>query len=810
MTWQLLLLIAHICFPVRSESTIPSYRDRHDLHQAAATAKLDVIDTVNFGRTTVGRFRDTVITIVLNRATRQAVTNLAGPIPLQFQIGNLQIDSNGQGVARLAIRFRPTSAAEARARVIIVQPGDTTGDSIIIPLAGRGDTSFIISTQLSGGITWTDSRDSIDFGNVPLDSCRSMLFRIVNRSAARSEAGFSLAKIPGSPFKLSNGDTVGSLVSIDTGATYHQLYFCPNDTGQTSGTVTIWTPAGPRTYYLRGRGVAPRISVTPAALTFSGAGECRNDSIIVRNNGESPLFVRISIDAGDSILFTIIQPNPANGKQIVLQSGESYTIVLRFCGWGSAEAVVTLRSNDPDSVRQVPIHVKGTGWLTAAEKFRFTTRQQCETQSQVLRYQQLDTLLRPDTLVVWSHYFYAGSQSHFSFDSTALPIRLADQDTLSVRVTFCSDVYDLQFTDTLYLVNSNRDKLIAIPVIGTRVTERLLTVSPQTIDFTQVDTGTCQERSFEIINGGNRADTITSSDLLVDRGGATLTIVEPRPDSLPRRLAAGERMTVRVRYCPAATDSLSARWIGGSKLNMLSVLIRGVGRARTTEPVEEQTVWIDSAEATAGSTLSLMVRVAPGIRSGASVTGYRLRIDFDPRALYPIDAIDAGSKRAIVFDRDSAATGALILARSGLVIVGSDLVALRFRGLSSGHDSNWVRFVEGSLDSTRALRAGAPGLVRLYGCDIDRPISLDRRASIRNVSIDGSQAVLRFTAPAGSTALLRLMSSAGDLVSTVEIPSNGGAEQTTPIDLRSVPPGFYILELRVGDGRSSIPLMIAR
>ena len=103
-------------------------------------------------------------------------------------------------------------------------------------------------------------------------------------------------------------------------------------------------------------------------------------------------------------------------------------------------------------------------------------------------------------------------------------------------------------------------------------------------------------------------------------------------------------------------------------------------------------------------------------------------------------------------------------------------------------------------------------MVQLDGCDVDRGLGSSLKPTVGSLLLDasGSAATLVYSTAEGAIPRLTLVSMSGATVMTHDLPPGDGGERSITIALRDVPPGLYLLELRVESDRVVTPIMITR
>ncbi len=272
-----------------------------------------------------------------------------------------------------------------------------------------------------------------------------------------------------------------------------------------------------------------------------------------------------------------------------------------------------------------------------------------------------------------------------------------------------------------------------------------------------------------------------------------------------RRLAAQESgwYTVKItdsNGCPAVSNPYMLRW------------------------PPARLVWLDTAYARVGQRARLTMTINPPLTSLENVGGYRIRLKFPSRSLFPREAFESAAKVVtggtqiyrisddeVEIDRDE----------SGPVIEGGRLFQIDFEGLSTAVPMNGVEISDIQLipqeNSSHLFQAGqynvsvaGPGLVVLSGCDIAHGFDFGKSVAIKAVLPNPvlGRAVIRYRAPDGSRPSVSLVELSGRRIPLGSLPAGNGAEQEVLFNFGDTPAGTYMLEIRDGEESASTPVII--
>ncbi len=410
----------------------------------------------------------------------------------------------------------------------------------------------------------------------------------------------------------------------------------------------------------------------------------------------------------------------------------------------------------------------------------------------------------PTPAMVENVWELAGPDSEdFIVYPPTLPAQLAPgrNDTLWFAVRFAPSAEGQKLATLRLQTRPPTEPAVLLRGTGTRTG---LMGSPLNIDLGEVLAGS--SRTFR--------DTV----LLHNIGREPVSIVAVEmigqpPDAFDadgpasKQLAPGESIRYSLTFAPATVGPYRATLLfhlGDGSL--LPVRLQGAGVAR-----ERYRVWIDSATAEVNQPCELNVRITPDLTPAAGITEYTLRLRFSATALYLHRATAAdGTENPVSY---SGADTITIVHKGSMPISGPILATLSLEGLVTGHWMNPVELVEVTIGGdTSTSSIWGNGLVELRGCDIGFGVGFGRPVTARSIwpAPAGDRIMIRYIAPADAIPGVAIIDLNGRTYERPALPPGTGAEQETMIDLRDLDPGFYILELRSGSGRSSLPVVIAR
>lgn len=337
---------------------------------------------------------------------------------------------------------------------------------------------------------------------------------------------------------------------------------------------------------------------------------------------------------------------------------------------------------------------------------------------------------------------------------------------------------------------------------GTRIG---LAGSPLNLDVGEhlVGSSVTLEDTILLRNNGTAPVEITGWDISAAAGRNIFSALGRQS----ARLEPGEEIRYGITFTPPGveryTGTLTFLLADGS---LLPIRLSGAGVAQ-----ERYRFWVDSALADVNTRFDLHLRTSPDLRLAEGVTSYSITLRFAPTALYlHRSTAPDGSENTISYIGEDT----VVIRHTGAApLSGPILATFSFEGLVTGRPSNPVELIEVALaGDTSKGSIRADGLVELRGCDIGYGVGFGRPVVARGAwpAPASDKVTIRYIAPADARPALRVIDLSGREQSRDELPAGTGTEQEATVDLSDLEPGFYILELRSGSGRSSVPVVIAR
>jgi hypothetical protein len=276
----------------------------------------------------------------------------------------------GAGAGQFAIADDTCSAAAPlttgqTCRVLVAfDPSATGAHAAALEIATNGPT--LASGALTGAGRDLDvSVASHDFGAVKAGSPSTpFVVTITNRDAA----AYTLGTLSATGFRVL-GHSCAAALEQDASCTA-TLAFQPSGLGPVTGALSI-ASFGPAPVVLRGEGVQPAASITPAGREFGvrapAAGTSPAQLFTVRNTGNAPLAVgAVALDGASAGAFALVA-DTCSGQSVA--PGATCAVGVAFApvvaGWRSATLRVPADTDGPVLVARVSGRGAGAGLDTA-------------------------------------------------------------------------------------------------------------------------------------------------------------------------------------------------------------------------------------------------------------------------------------------------------------------------------------------------------------------------------------------------------------------------------------------------------------
>ncbi len=680
-------------------------------------------------------------------------------------------------------------------------PGAPGAETYMMPRAVSAIPDTVGNSSLNGP-------PRLDFGDVAVGSQLLVVDTLYNPTGRTLRLQLSVANDQSGAFEV-----VPSLTSIIIGP-YDSIPFVrifqPPFVGRFVATLRVYEPAttGVGEWELVGNGTpAPEMSeldVDPDNLDFGDVQvrSPRTRTARLENHGDKPLYLTGRFKQGNSIF------DVANGvRDFLVQPHGHLDITMTFVPPFVSEYVDRFEFFDAgaDSAVSKPlggIDLHGRG-----------------VRSDLLVPDSVEIKLdRPDSASVpvvvqnvcgrtvrLNYLELADSTAGFTIGSVSSSTGILPPDSSMVIWLQYRDSLPRRRTTTLNIsYDSYPAKNVEVKLIGSM--QGSIVISRLQLDFGTADT--CKLDSFVVSNYTGSSISFDWHDILPSGARASDSAFDIVRPGAGQTLSDRASMVVVIRYCPQGRDTSVATWVGkfsvfGSTQSIpVSLFGLGLGEGSTR-------IWLDTnLTARAGESAHLSLRISAGT---PAVVWDSMSISFDPTSLVFTSATLAGGEHVI--GRYVSDTSVTLVRTSGTGLAHDGrLIDLHFVGLTTGRPMNDVRLQRLSVRGAGNVRVDSAGLIALSGCEIGRDFNLVRKGAIRALAIDPNlrTAMIRYLLPEGADARITLVDASGQRVRLGSLAPGSGIEQGTQLDLSGLPPGFYIVEITVGQDRATASFIITR
>jgi hypothetical protein len=767
---------------------------------------------IDFGEVGLGDRADTAVTVTIGQAasgvlhewiispTGEFTFSSAAQFPVTLKPGVLRVDS---------IVYRPRDVGSDTAYLIVQV--DAALDTIT--LLGNGARARIDfeadGTQIK----------VLDFGTIRSDLQTTLTIDIVNRGKTRLAnprpfivggdglfylADYSWRDGPAGP--LEPGDSV-----------HASLVFRPN--GSTGPATAFLRLAGDSAAYaleLRGNARAKvTVRFSPDTLAFPPSDTCRLDSIELHNDGNRSVRIdSLTIGSGP---FTVVDP-PA---PFTIDSAATRKVYLRFCPNDLLphEALVTFYGNADNLVNGYRYKVSGSGTGVS-----WTIDSTGGAISRQPRFVEIPDTAR-DTL--WL-VLRSTSAAMLYFGDTGLLSGSAGFHILphapmiepgaraELRIEFAPAGRLDTLRDTLVIALS-RGAHLAIPLAGRGVAARLVLNGGAPVTFPKTVVGASRRLRVPIANVGNIPLLLSSSGITLAFAAGHGPLFEASLDPIlpgSLTLAPGASDSLIVSFMPrsAELDTAVLRLQGtelwkGIPLRAVAREIRIFGEGLRGGG---GTIGFDRTySASTGDTVELRLRSTAPFITEDHVMGIDAQIVLQRYGLYPIDAFSPGGPVTVTRTTDGRTTTLRIQGTWLTPLTGDLLVRFRLMPLSTAKPTELVQ-VAHLMVGDSVFDGIQSGTVAVAGCAVGSLGSFGVAGKLSGIAVDAGVATVTYTAAAGSIPEVRVIDLQGDERLRTHLPDGTGEEQRAELPLPGLAGGIYLLELRIGDDRSTMPILLLR
>lgn len=665
--------------------------------------------------------------------------------------------------------------------------------------------SAIPDTGMSGSL---NGLPQLDFGDVAVGSQLLVVDTLYNPTDRTLRLQLSVANDQNGAFEV-----VPALTSIILGPNDSVPFlriFQPPFVGGFIATLRVYEPAtgGVAEWELVGNGTpAPGVSeldVEPDNLDFGDAQvrSPRTRKARLENHGDKPLYLTGRFKQGNGIF------DVANGVyDFLVQPHDHIDVNMIFVPSFVAEYVDRFEFFDAsvDTAVAMPL-----GWIDLHGR---------GVRSDLLAPDSVEIKLdRPDSASVpvvvqnvcgrtvrLNYLELADTAAGFTIRSVSSSTGILPPDSsMVIWVQYRDSLPRRRTTELNISYDSYPEKNMEVKLIGSM--QGSIVISKLQVDFGTADT--CKLDSFVVSNYTGSSISFDWRDILPNGAQASDSAFDIVRPSAGQTLSDRSSMVVVIRYCPHGRDTSRATWIGkftvfGSTQSIPVALFGlGLGEGSTR-------IWLDTnLDARAGESARLSLRISGDMSTAAWDS---MTISFNPTSLVFSSATLASGEHVAARYLSDTSVAFVRTSGTGLARDGR-LIDLNFVGLTTGQPMNDVKLRRLYTHGIGSARVDSAGLVVLSGCEIGRDFGLVRKGAIRAVAVDpySRMATIRYLLPEGADAQITLVDVSGQRVRLGSLAPGNGNEQGAQLDLSGLPPGFYIVEITVGQDRTTASFIITR
>jgi hypothetical protein len=445
--------------------------------------------------------------------------------------------------------------------------GTDTGSISIVSNAPNSPSTITLSaTAIQTQPILLSSSSNLSFGNVNVGASSSQNITLSNTGTAALT--IMSATATGTGFSISG---IGAQ-TINAGAsTTFAVQFAPTAAGNDTGNISIVTNAAgsPMNIPLTGSGAQGVLGVSPTSVGFGSVavGSNGSKSLTLTNSGTASITVSSASATGAGFgLSGLTTPVTVSVGQSVPFSA-SFTPVTS----GAVSGTITLGGSGSSFSLTVPLTGTGTqpqfSATPASASFGSVTVGNSNSQTITLSNSGNATLTISSATV---------SGAAFSMSSMSTPTTIAAGGTAQFNVVF-TPTASSAVTGTISLVSNAPNSPLTIALTGTGTSaSQLLSASPTTLSFGNVNDGTTSSLSVTLTNSGNADITIsgvtTTGSGFSTSGGSGVT------------LSANQTTTVSVAFDPSTAGAVSGKVsVASNATNSPAVItVTGTGVASST------------------------------------------------------------------------------------------------------------------------------------------------------------------------------------------------------------------------------------
>jgi hypothetical protein len=435
-------------------------------------------------------------------------------------------------------------------------------------LSGCGFTSASTTSPKLPSGTLSLNPSSLSFGNVAIGATSTQSLALENTGngsltisqAVLTNNSFS---VPGLqlPLAIPAGKNVVVQVQCD-----------PQSSGSANATLTLSSDASDPSLSLplSAVGVQGQLAATPSSVNFGSVtvGSTASQTITLTNSGTASTTVTQAAVSGAG--YTLSGPT----LPLTLAPGQnaSYTATFTPAAAGNATGNISIASNAANSPLSIPLSGTGTQAALAVAPSSLSFG------NVAVGGKATETLTLTDTgnaaLVLTAANI---SGAGYSLSGASLPLTLGAGQSGTLNVQF-SPLAAGSENGSVSLVSNAPGSPLSVSLSGSGVAQSaVLTVSPTSLNFGTVLTGSSSSQTITLSNTGTTSFTI--SQISTSGSGFSASGLSP-----PLALAGGQTAQVTITFAPTAAGSASGTVTITSTASNPSVTVGVTGTASTPQP----------------------------------------------------------------------------------------------------------------------------------------------------------------------------------------------------------------------------------
>ena len=410
--------------------------------------------------------------------------------------------------------------------------------SMLFPMAVQAQVK-VAPTSLSFGSLSVNTRSAADTIVVTNDNRRSVAITRVSSSLSEF-----IVTSPALPLTLSAGASAS-----------FQVVFLPNAAQSFSGRIAVTLNhqegvTSTHSVAVTGTGVSPALpsqthllSASASSLSFGNAlvGSSASQTMTLTNSGTGSVTISQAAMSGAGFTFS------GCSGAVALAAGQSLTLTVGFAPATAGSATGSLNVVSSASNSPATIALSGTGVqaqisvVPTSVSFGNVAVGVSNTQSLTIRNAGTANLSVTQAVL-------AGTG--FTLSGLTVPLSVAPGGSSVFTIGF-TPASASSFTGSLTLVNNTPNSPLVVALAGAGIAPVLqLTVTPASLSFGSITTGTSTTQSVTVTNSGNGGVTLSQ----ISENGAGFSVAGI---TVPLTLAAGQSTSFNVTFDPASAGNLS-------------------------------------------------------------------------------------------------------------------------------------------------------------------------------------------------------------------------------------------------------------